>query len=57
MVVCATGCGGCSRHVWEAKMRDGGVCFGKGFGEAFVCGNKLFDGVVFLDRRVCEVVE
>ncbi len=57
MVVCATWCGGCSRHVWEEKMRNGGVYIGKGFGKAFVCGKKLFDGAVFLDCHVCEVVK
>ncbi len=57
MVVCAAGCGGCSRHVWEAKTRNGNIRVGKGFGKVFICGNKLFDRVVFLDCCICKVVE
>ncbi len=57
MVVCAAECGGCSRHVWEAKTSDGGICIGKGFGKAFVCGDKLFNGVIFLDHSVGRVVK
>ncbi len=57
ILVFAAGCGGGSRRIWEAKTSDGGVCIGKGFGDAFVCGDKLFYSVVFLDRPVCEVVE
>ncbi len=57
MVVCAARCGGCSRRVWEAKTSNGGICISKDFGKAFVCNNKLFNGVVFLDCRIYKVVE
>ena len=57
-VVCAAGCGGCSRHVRQAKTSNGGICVSKGFGKAFVFGDDLFNGVFFSGSprlRGCQV--